>query len=121
MPQLVALLPDERIRTSAPILDLINICPLVVVCIRGKQHQHGAGTGGGASAPCTDADCTAPSGMRGRLTPEELLSWPQMMWRASAGSASESSDDEDLVILPFDTFAACRWLDASPDDAEASS
>jgi hypothetical protein len=59
-----------------------------------------------------------PSGMQGRFTPEQLLSWPQRVW--AAGSATESSDDEDYVVLPFDSFAACRWLDTSPDDAEVS-
>lgn len=59
-----------------------------------------------------------PSGMQGRFTPEQLLSWPQRVW--ATGSATESSDDEDYVVLPFDSFAACRWLDTSPDDAEVS-
>jgi hypothetical protein len=65
-----------------------------------------------------DTDCMVPSGMQGRFTPEQLLSWPQRVWATS--SATESSDDDDYVVLPFDSFAACRWLDTSPDDAEVS-
>jgi hypothetical protein len=92
----------------------------VVPWIRARHAQQAVDSGNAAAAAAADADtdCSAPSGMQGRLTPEQLLTWPQRVWGAS--SATESSDDEDLVVLPFDTFAACRWLDASPDDAEVS-
>ena len=86
--------------------------------------QHAACSSSAAAAATgaatrADTDCLVPSGMQGRFSPEQLLSWPQRVW--AAGSATESSsDDEDYVVLPFDRYAACRWLDTSPDDAEVS-
>jgi hypothetical protein len=89
---------------------------------RARRAQQAVDSGNAAAeaseAAGADTDCAVPSGLRGRLTPGELLSWPQRVW--GAGSATDSSDDEDFVVLPFDSFAACRWLDASPDDAEVS-
>jgi len=59
-----------------------------------------------------------PSGLQGRLQPEELLSWPERVWGECASDADSDAEAEDeRIILPFDIFAACRWLDASPDDA----
>ena len=52
---------------------------------------------------------------RDRFSPEELLSWPERVW--GGYESGEASDGDELAILPYDVFAACRLLDTSPDEA----